>query len=266
MTTVQHVTSHHWRVPARSFAAHTGDGIRIEGTRLGVPGSDRPALVLAHGLMGWHRKPRFAVFAEQLTEWFTVYPFDMRGHGASGGVSDFGGREMHDVDAVVRLARRVGHEQVVTVGASMGGIAAIRHGGLIGGVDMVVSISSLASWSWHDGAHPTARHNFQARVGTAAGRAALRAWGVRLPESWDEPESPEEAVACIAPRPVVIVHGKDDLLFSPDHARRLFEAAAEPKRLLIGEPFGHAEDGLTPAFGRYLGRVIHEELKLPWPA
>jgi len=37
-----------------------------------------------------------------------------------------------------------------------------------------------------------------------------------------------------------------------------------PKRLLLGDGFGHAEDGLTPAFGHRLARVIHETLEVSW--
>jgi pimeloyl-ACP methyl ester carboxylesterase len=264
MTTVQQVTSHHWRVPAEPFSLTTKDGVRIEGTRLGEAAVDRPAIVLAHGLIGWHRKPRFAVFAEHLTPWFGVYAFDARGHGASGGVSDFGGAEIHDVDAVVRLARQAGHDRVVTVGTSMGAIAVIRHAALIGGADLVVSISSLASWDWHAGADPKARREFHARVNTVPGRAALRAWGVRLPERWDEPEAPEDVIGSIAPVPVVIVHGEDDRLFSVEHAHRLYEAAGDPKHLMVGDRFGHAEDGLTPAFARRLAAVIHDGAGLSW--
>jgi pimeloyl-ACP methyl ester carboxylesterase len=260
MTTVTRVTSHHWRVPASPFTLTTGDDVRIEGTRLGEPAADLPAVVFLHGLMGWHRKPRFAVFGELLTEWFTVYAPDLRGHGESDGVCDFGGEEILDVDAVVNLARRSGHQEVVTVGTSMGGIAAIRHAALMGGVDGVVAISSLAYWDWHGGANPRALRSFQARVATVPGRAALRAVGVHLPESWEEPESPEEVVGKIAPVPVAIIHGQDDHLFSVDHAHRLYEAAHEPKRLLIGEGFGHGDDGFTHPFAQRLARVIHEEL------
>ena len=238
--------------------------MRIDGTRLGAPGTDRAAVILAHGVMGWHRKPRFAIFAELLTDAFTVYAPDLRGHGESGGVSDYGGAEIWDLEAVLQLAHRVGHRRVVMVGTSMGGIAAIRHAGLIGGEDAVVSISSLAYWDWHAGADPKARRNFEARVGTAAGRAALRAWGVHLPDRWETPESPEEVIGKIAPTPVVIVHGKDDSLFGADHAQRLYDAANDPKRLLMGDRFGHAEDGLTSAFAARLIRVIHEELGDPW--
>ena len=124
----------------------------------------------------------------------------------------------------------------------------------------MVAISSLAYWDWHGGAHPSARRAFHARVGTAPGRAALRAWGVRLPEEWDPSESPEEVVGKIAPTPLVIVHGRDDPLFSLDHAERLYEAAGEPKHLLIGDGFGHAEDGLTAAFAERLTKIVLDGL------
>ena len=264
MTSVQLLASHHWRVPATPFLLRTRDGVAIHGTRLGDQGNASPVVVLAHGLMGWHRKPRFARFAEMLSRWFAVYGFDHRGHGASEGVSDFGGAEMADVDAVADLARREGHDRLVTVGTSMGAIAVIRHAALLGGSDMVVAISSLAYWDWHGGAHPSARRDFHQRVGTQPGRAALRAWGVRLPEEWQEPESPEEVAGKIAPVPLVIVHGRNDHLFSEDHAHRLFEAAGEPKRLLLSTGFGHAEDGLTPGFARLLARTVGETLGLPW--
>jgi pimeloyl-ACP methyl ester carboxylesterase len=263
MTTVQQVTSHHWRLRATPFTVMTDDGVRIVGTKLGDAGPDAPALVWAHGLMGWHRKPRFAEFAELLSERFTVFAPDLRGHGDSGGVSDFGGAEIWDIDAVVQLARGEGHGRVVTAGTSMGGIAVVRHAGILGGIDAVVPISSLAYWDWHAGAQPWARQAFHARVGTAAGRAALRAWGVRLPEGWQRSESPEDVVGKIAPTPIVIVHGRDDPLFGLDHAERLYAAANDPKRLLIGDRFGHAEDGLTPAFAERLVGVIREVLELP---
>jgi pimeloyl-ACP methyl ester carboxylesterase len=264
MTTVQQVFNHRWRVPARAFQVHADDGVRIEGTRLGPMEVDRPAIALAHGLMGWHARPRFAAFAEHLTRWFTVYAFDLRGHGSSGGVCDYGGAEIRDVDAVVARARSAGHPSVSTVGTSMGGIAVLRHGGQLGGVDTVVGISSLAYWDWHDGADPKARRNMRARIGSRQGRAAMRVWGVRLPDEWKQPESPEDVIGKIAPTPVVIVHGTNDRLFPIDHAWRLYDAAGEPKRLLVGDGFGHAEDGLSAAFASRLGRVLHETLELPW--
>jgi alpha-beta hydrolase superfamily lysophospholipase len=264
MTTLQQVASYRWKVPARPFAVRTEDGVRIEGTQLGPAGANRPALVMTHGLMGWHRKPRFGRFAERMSRAFTVYAFDLRGHGRSGGVCDFGRAEIWDVDAVLRHARDAGHARVVTMGNSMGGIAVLRHAGLLGGEDVVVAISSLAYWDWHGGANPVALRNLRAMIASAPGRIALRPWGVRLPRAWpgdvEMPEAPEDVVGKVAPSAVVIVHGANDHLFSEDHAYRLFEAANEPKRLLMGDRFGHAEDGLTPAFSSRLLGVIEGQL------
>lgn len=264
MTSIQGMLSHRWRVPAEAFEVWTEDGVRIFGTRLGDPDPGRPAVVLAHGLMGWHRKPRIAGFGERLTTWSTVYAMDLRGHGRSGGVCDYGGAEIADIEAVRELASDRGHRTIVTIGTSMGAITTIRHGALLGGVAAVVAISSLASWDWHAAAHPRTRRNMTAAIGTAAGRSALRALGVRLPAQWHRPESPLDVIGKIAPTPVVLVHGTDDRLFPPVHAERLFEAAGEPKRLLLGDGFGHAEDGMTAAFADRLIRTIHEVLEVPW--
>jgi pimeloyl-ACP methyl ester carboxylesterase len=265
MTTAQSLLSTTWRIPAEPFETVTADGVRIVGARLGDPSRSVPTAVLAHGYLGWHRKPRWARFAEALAGWCDVHVFDQRGHGASGGTTDFGGVEVEDVESVVARARTLGGERVVTVGASMGGISVIRHAGLVGGVDAVVAISSLATWDWQDGADPRSFRRLQSTWRTPLGRRLTGLWGVRLGPSWEPAaESPEDVIGKIAPTPMVIVHGQNDHLFDPGHARRLYEAAGEPKRLLLGDRFGHAEDGLSPAFALRLARVIYETLELPW--
>jgi pimeloyl-ACP methyl ester carboxylesterase len=266
MTTLQDVLAHRFDVPAESFRGRTDDGVEIRGARLGDASAERGALVLCHGLMGWHRKPRFARFAEALTPWFTVFVFDLRGHGRSGGVSTLGDREIEDVNAVVRLARGEGHVRVATMGMSMGGIAVVRHAALIGGVDAVVAISSLAGWGPHDDSRRRRRawRRMRRVTETARGRRVLRAYGVRLPPSWEAPESPEEVADKIAPTPLLVVHGRDDHLFGEDQAHRLFEAASEPKRMLLAERFGHAEDGLSRAFAGRLAHGVYVLWGLAW--
>src|SRR2546422_1895174 len=133
--------SRSYRMPAEPFQVTTEDGVRLVGHRLG---HGDVALVFCHGFLGWHRKPRLVPFQEELARRFTVYAFDFRGHGRSGGRSTFGLDEVHDVDAVVRLARGEGHGRVVTFGGSMGGIAVIRHAPLLDGVGGVVSGSPPA--------------------------------------------------------------------------------------------------------------------------
>src|SRR6266508_2589559 len=133
--------SHRFAVAAEPFGVRTSDGVDLVGTRLG---GAEPALVVCHGFSGWHRKVRPARFAEVLSRWFSVYGFDFRGHGLSGGETTFGAREIHDVAAVLALAREDGHASVGTLGASMGGVSVIRHAALLGATGTVPTPS--AAW------------------------------------------------------------------------------------------------------------------------
>src|SRR5207244_4540769 len=104
------------------------------------------------------------------------YTADFRGHGASGGVSTLGEREVDDIDALVSVARR-NHPRVVSVGASMGGFIALRHAALGGAVDAVIAISSPAA----DDQPRLARARLLGRVvSTDRGRRLLRRRGTRV--------------------------------------------------------------------------------------
>ncbi|HYU58244.1 MAG TPA: alpha/beta fold hydrolase, partial [Actinomycetota bacterium] len=220
------------------------------------------ALVLCHGFLGWHRKARQVRFAEALARWFTVYAFDFRGHGRSGGLCTLGDTELYDVDAVVRLARADGFERVVTVGASMGGVAAVRQAALRGGVDAVVAISTPAGWDGH--VSPSV-DRMRRLTSTERGRRIARRLGVRMSAEWDDPASPEEVAPLVSPTPLFVVHGRDDHFFDEEQAWRLYRAAEQPKRLLLAGRFGHAEDGFSPGLARMLAVRIHEALDEPVP-
>lgn len=214
-------------------------------------------MVFCHGFLGWHRKPRLVRFQEELAKEFTVYAFDFRGHGASEGVSTYGTREHLDVDAVVRMARAEGFARVVTVGGSMGGIAVIRHAAVQRGVDTVVAISTPALWDGHESA---AVRRIVRLLGSSSGRSLLRISGLRVAPAWEPAPPPAEVVADVSPTPLLIVHGRDDHFFEEEQAWLLYRRARPPKRLLLGSPFGHAEDGYTPAFAGQIGRAIRQSL------
>ena len=241
---------------AHPFGARTEDGVALVGSRVGAGG---PALVFCHGFLGWHRKQRIVRFVEELARWFTVYAFDLRGHGGSGGDSTFGDREYLDVDAVVRLARDDdANRPVVTMGGSMGGIAVLRQAAYRGGVDAAVTVSTPARW---DGHASRAVRQLRWLTASPAGRRMARAIGVRVTtEEWGWPEDPETVIERIAPIPVILVHGRDDHFFEVEEAWRLYRRAGEPKRLMLGRPFGHAEDGFTPAFAERIARRILETI------
>ncbi len=252
-------------VPAFDVAFSARDGVRLAASYLPGPAATAgaagvPAVVVLHGFAGHRRKPAYGYLAERLTEVAAVLAVDLRGHGRSGGASTLGLTETLDVAAAGAWLRRRGHRRVALVGASMGGTAAVRAAGAApaGAYDAVCAISTPAVWGLTD--TPAMRQltrvvtvDWYRRLFGAALRIRIapRAWpsGPPGPHDADRPAQPLDAVAGVAPTPLLIVHGVDDHYFGVEQAQLLFAAAREPKTLWLQAPgFGHAEDGFTPAF------------------
>jgi len=241
----------------------TADGVRIRATHLArsdglraVP-TDRPVepstaldlgLVVGHGFTGSLQRPALRTVLTTLSRHAGVVAFDFRGHGRSGGVTTVGDREIADVEAAVRWARTLGYERVATVGFSMGGAVVVRHAGLIGGVDAVVSVSAPAWWHYR-GTVPMRRLHWL--IETGSGRTVSRLWRrTRVDRSgWPDPPPapPYEVAAAIAPTPLLVVHGDADPFFPVVHAEALAAAAREPKELWIRPGLGHAEGAVDAA-------------------
>jgi pimeloyl-ACP methyl ester carboxylesterase len=227
----------------------TEDGERLRARHTLGPSSDRPlAVVLAHGFTQSTARPGPRSVAAALSHHAGVLAFDFRGHGRSSGHSTVGHREVFDVDAAVVEARTLGYSDVVTCGWSMGGSIVLRHAALHGGVDAVVSVSTLSRWFYRD-TSPMRRVHWA--IETRLGRlVAHRALGTRISSiGWDPdemPESPTEVAPRISPIPVLFVHGDRDRYFPVDHAEALYAAAREPKELWLVPGFGHAEGAASP--------------------
>lgn len=234
------------------------DGVRLAGSLIGEAGGDT-AIVFVHGFNGYRTKPKIRTLVEGLARRFPVIAFDLRGHGQSQGACTGGELESLDVHAAVEFARRRGFRRVVTVGASLGGIAVIRAAGSDGDADAVVAISTPAKWGFDE--TPALRRMTWIFTSPVGRQAIRRLFGTRIHLNWGNPDPPLEAITRIH-QPILIVHGADDHFFAPDQAEALFAQAPEPKRLLIMERFGHAEDGFTVAFAAQLVEEIEALLEL----
>ncbi|KUM72978.1 hydrolase [Streptomyces curacoi] len=262
------------RTPLRTFL-HTDDGVTIDSVY--DPGavvydSSRPTavdlvFVVAHGFTGDVDRPHVRRVAKAFARHGAVVTFSFRGHGASGGRSTVGDREVLDLVAAVRWARALGHARVATVGFSMGGSVVLRHAALHGELsgerggeagdggartDAVVSVSAPARW-YYRGTPPMRRlHWLVTRPeGRLVGRYGFR---TRIHHrDWNPvPMSPVEAVPRIAPTPLLVVHGDRDGYFPLDHPRMLAEAAGDHGELWLEPGMGHAEHA---AADDLLGRI-----------
>lgn len=232
-------------------ALTTSDGVRIDAVHDAGPAD--LGIVVAHGFTGSWRRPAVRRLSLVLSRYGGVVGFDFRGHGASGGASTVGDKEIHDVAAAVDWARDLGYRRVATVGFSMGSSAVVRHAGLLGGVDAVVAVSGPSRW-YYRGTVPMRRVHWivEQRLGRIVGRYVL---GTRIAGgTWEViPEPPNVAVAKIAPVPLLVVHGDADTYFPVEHAEALYAAAGEPKELWIEHGMGHAENAVSDALAGRIG-------------
>ncbi len=236
--------------PGETANLVTSDGVTLSATHLVGSGLDPFALclVVAHGFTNGWRVPRVQRVMHRLGVFGGMIAIDFRGHGQSGGVSTVGEREIHDLDAGVRWARDLGYRKVVPVGFSMGGSVVLRQAA-IGAepVDAVVSVSAPAFWYYRGTRIMRLLH---LAVGTRAGRAVMRARGVRIgSDDWPDPLPMEPvAAAAIIDVPLLIVHGHIDHYFPIEHGKALHRAAvngANPEaELWLVEGFAHAESGI----------------------
>ncbi|MEV0693214.1 alpha/beta fold hydrolase [Streptomyces sp. NPDC050388] len=253
----------------------TADGVRIDsvyesaavsaaaGNNGFRPPSRDPVFVIAHGFTGHADRPHVRRAARAFARHGAVVTFSFRGHGASGGRSTVGDREVLDLAAAVSWARELGHTRVATVGFSMGGSVVLRHAALdaggaggAGGPDAVVSVSGPARWFYRGTAPMRRLHWLVTRPsGRLVGRYGLRTRIHR--RDWDPvPLSPVEAVPRLAPTPLLVVHGDRDGYFPLDHPRMLAAAAGEHGELWVEPGMGHAEnaasDGLLHRIGDWV--------------
>jgi pimeloyl-ACP methyl ester carboxylesterase len=252
----------------RSVPLRTGDGVRLVADHWPADKSIENATnaagdglavgcVVGHGFTMSARNPHVQRLARGLAaRGIGVLAPDFRGHGRSDGLGTAGADEIHDVAAAVQWLREAGYRFVAVVGWSMGGTAALRHAGLGGDADAVVSVSAPGLWFERGTRSMRLVHwMFEHRTGRAATRYLRR---TRVsPDGWTTlPEAPAEVAGAIAPRPLLIVHGDADRYFPMHHPEAL--AAAAPNADVWIEPaMGHAEIATTDDLvGRIAGWIL----------
>nr|WP_245928823.1 alpha/beta fold hydrolase [Murinocardiopsis flavida] len=236
-----------------AFEAHperrlltTSDGVRIDSVLRRGARTRTTAVVLANGFTGTWRSADTKMIAGRMLAVGDAMTFDFRGHHDSTGECTVGDREVHDLEAVVAHLRTLGYTDIATVGFSMGAAVVIRHAAMFGGVRAVASVSGPSRWYYRGTSRMRLLHfGLETQVGRFFLRHARR---VRVVDRhWDPvPPDPTESAVGVAPAALLVMHGAADTYFPVEHARRMYEAAAEPKDLWVEQGMGHAEHAMTP--------------------
>ena len=212
----------------------TDDGITLSGWLVPSPRQTRTAVIVLHGFSG-HRLPELAAFVPWLHERHHVLQFDFRGHGESDASTiTLGTHERRDVAAAVRFLESRGLGPIALFGVSMGAAVAI-----ISAPDLPVAavVADAAFAQLH---HPIA--NRMREVGyPLAGLGARAIVAGAMLRTRSRLADPIGAVARVAPRPLLLIAPRDDQLISWRQSLRLYQAALEPKELMVVDGAGHAE-------------------------
>ena len=183
-------------------------------------GEPRAGIVILHGASS-AKESHFDFARTAVAHDMVALAFDQRGHGRSEG--ELGAGAVDDVLAMCGLVREHA-PRIALRGSSMGGFMAITAAAADGDVDAVIAICP-------------APQDFLLR-GLRAERFEFRADRASL-EPWLERADLHAATASLAPRTaLLLLHAEGDEQVPYTISQELFEAAGEPKRLLV-MPGGH---------------------------
>lgn len=221
----------------------TPDGLLLRGWY--IPARNGAAIILVHG-HGGNRTQLLSEAALLSQEGYGVLMYDARNCGESEGqVTTFGLLEANDLRGALDFILdqpEVEADRIAVLGHSMGGATAILAAARMPEIQAVVVESTYANLE----------NNLRAHLDRYTGLPYIPFGPLVI--FWGEYESrvkldqvrPVDVIAAISPRPILIVHGAQDDVMPLENAYQLYEAASEPKELLILEEAGHcclARDG-----------------------
>jgi hypothetical protein len=202
----------------------SSDGLTLHGWFLPAEGPARGTVLFLHGnaenisthIGSVYWLPR---------EGYNAFLFDYRGYGDSQGVPTLRGA-IDDTESALRvlLARPdVDAGRVIVFGQSLGGALATY---VAAHSPQRLQIKALII----DSTFSTYRSIAREVLGTI-----WFAWPIQWPLSFtvSDTYSPLEAIPHVSPVPVLIIHSEKDPVIGVHHARRLFDAAKDPKELWI---------------------------------
>jgi fermentation-respiration switch protein FrsA (DUF1100 family) len=224
----------------------TRDGLTLRGWY--IPSQNRAAVILTHGI-GANRMAVLGIAEMLARNGFGVLLFDLRVHGESDGeLLPFGGNEAEDVrGAAAYLQTRpdVDPDRIGAMGLSLGAQVSILGAA---GTDTIQAVVA-------DGPCCTTRKDLPSPK-------SVQDW-LYVPYDYvffqmlpwhtgvSDPVSVREAIAKIAPRPILLIGGGSER----NMQEYLFRAAGEPKSLWIIPEAGHI-DGSSVRPKEYEERIV----------
>jgi pimeloyl-ACP methyl ester carboxylesterase len=210
----------------------TRRGVRLKGWYL--PSSNRALVILCHG-SGANRSSLWNEALALHERGFGALLYDSPGHGDSAGEVHWGEGELEGLEGALDAAGKltdVAPDRIGVYGFSMGGYVAA----LVAARDPRVRALSIASAPAHLRRHLSWEYR---QFGPLSHWPAL--WAVQLRGLPLDGPMPVDVIARLSPRPLLVISGDHDSAVPLAMTRELFEAARQPKQLLIVKGADHGD-------------------------
>jgi uncharacterized protein len=217
--------------PFEKMRIPTADGIILDAWFIPESGADR-TIIVCHGAGA--NKGNFIWFLGPLAHHgYNVAFFDFRAHGASTGrTTTYGIRERRDVLAVVDWLKRERPQQskiIVGLGSSQGAMALALAAGEDRRIDAVILDSPFTSP--YELAHHHARR--VPVLGPAFVDIIMAGMSAQTGTNFFT-ASAVKAVAAMGNRPVMVIHGDQDIGMPSLHSQKIYDAAPGPREIWFG--------------------------------
>lgn len=213
------------------------EGVVLTGELI-VPEDPAGLVVLCHGIPLSQPDPTdagYTLLAGRLAgHGYASLFVNLRGTGGSGGDFHLGGwyRDLTQVMAFARLKLRSRFRGLFMAGFSAGGALAVKHGAEHGGVEGIATFAAPARLS--DVLTRDGIPNFL-RLAEETGIIKSDDFPPNADWFYDDLRENDavDYVGRVSPVPLLIVHGEKDETVPVEQAGMLFEAAGDPKELLL---------------------------------
>ncbi len=203
----------------------TADNLRLHGWKLFSEGETNGILLYFHG-NAENISTHFANVYWLVALGYDVYLFDYRGYGKSEGVAELD-PIVDDMELVIGhvLDDLPVNNNLIVMGQSLGASLTIYSVAHSQYRDRIAALVSVAAFSdYHD-------------IAQDALSSSWLLWLFQWPlsKTISNAYSPVGYVDQVSPVPLYIMHSGDDEIINFYHAQRLYEAAQEPKQLILLE-------------------------------
>ena len=212
------------------FNFHSG-GNRLLGTLFLAKGdAPKPTAVLLHGLPGIEKNYDLAHALRDHT-WNSLI-FHYRGCWGSEGVYGFKTIVVDVCAAIDELSSgchpQVDPDRLVLIGHSLGSWAAILAAVGDPRVRAVAVLSAIVAPRLIEFSVVDAAEGFTPWTNGITAEKLVTEW-----TELDKDHCPLEQISQLAPRPLLIIHGGNDIFPPPEHAKTLFERALAPREYIL---------------------------------